>query len=220
MADNNPGHVFRGQRQQRNARQVMPTSKPAHILVVDDDPRVTKLLRELFTAEGFIVSEAQDGTTMYACLNTQAVDLITLDLKLGGEDGLSLAREIRSKHNVPIIIITGKAKVIDRVAGLELGVDDYITKPFNLREVLARVRAVLRRYTAPAAQPAETSLASYAFDGWVLEQTRRQLVSAAGEVVPFTTADFNLLEVFVNNPQRVLSRDNIMNMLKGHSGKE
>ena len=122
----------------------MSLSSPLRILIVDDDARVRKILRECFTDDGFAVFEAQDGSEMHACIQKEAVDLITLDLKLGGEDGLALAREVRSRHNLPIIIITGKGKAIDRVAGLELGADDYIAKPFHLRETLARVRAVLR----------------------------------------------------------------------------
>ncbi len=194
----------------------MPASSPSHILVVDDDPQVRRLLHKFLAAEGFAVSEAEDGPALNACLESRNVDLITLDLRLGGEDGLLLAREIRSRHNVPIIIITGKGKAIDRVAGLELGADDYIAKPFNLRELLARIRAVLRRYGQTPSQAAERTVEGLGFEGWMLDVTRRQLMSAKGEVVPLTTTDFNLLEAFLRCPQRVLSRDEIMNMLKGH----
>src|SRR3990170_8116235 len=122
-----------------------------HILVVDDEPEIRTLLRKCFEREGFQVAEAKDGAELRARIEQQPVSLITLDLTLGGEDGLELAREIRSRCNVPIMMITGKGDTIDRVVGLELGADDYITKPFQLREVLARVRAVLRRYEGPAA---------------------------------------------------------------------
>lgn len=193
---------------------------PAQILVVDDEPLVRKLLKECFLAEGFNVVEAQNGAEMHACLDGQSVDLITLDLKLGGDDGLSLAREIRSKRNVPIVIITGKGKAIDRVVGLELGADDYVSKPFNARELVARVRAVLRRYSGltPGPQQSAGPAAhdySYAFEGWRLDPARRELATASGEVKELTTTEFNLLEVFVKCPQRVLTRDNIMDMLKG-----
>ena len=196
------------------------TASPAHILVIDDEPQVRKVLRECLAAEGYAVSEAKDGAELQAYLDHQVVDLITLDLKLAGEDGLSLARQIRSQRNIPIVIITGKGKVIDRVAGLELGADDYIAKPFNVREVLARVRAVLRRYGSSeqiaTARPLPDTTVRYEFNGWVLDRARRQLTTLDGQVQSLTTAEFNLLEVFVRNPQRVLSRDEIMDMLKGH----
>src|SRR5262245_411616 len=180
------------------------------ILVVDDEGEVRALLRKCLEREGFRVVEAKDGAALRARIEGHPVSLITLDLTLGGEDGLELAREIRSRCNVPIIMITGKGDTIDRVVGLELGADDYITKPFSLREVLARVRAVLRRY-APAAAAAQNPAAHerYAFEGMVLDVTQREL-SVAGSVQELTTAEFNLLEIFVKRPHRVLTRDNIM----------
>ena len=191
----------------------------AHILVVDDEPEIRALLRKCFEREGFQVAEAQDGAGLRARIGQQPVNLITLDLTLGGEDGLELAREIRAKCNVPIVMITGKGDTIDRVVGLELGADDYITKPFQLREVVARVRAVLRRYSA-AEQPARPTIAAeherYAFDSMVLDVTCRELSRGAGKLQELTTAEFNLLEIFAKRPHRVLSRDNIMDLLKGH----
>ena len=157
--------------------------------------------------------------SLRARIEQQPSNLITLDLTLGGDDGLELAREVRARCNVPIIMITGKGDTIDRVVGLELGADDYITKPFQLREVVARVRAVLRRYGAAeqAAQPAvEAEHQRYAFDQMVLDLTCRELSSGAGKMQELTTAEFNLLEIFVKRPHRVLSRDNIMDLLKGH----
>ena len=150
----------------------------AHILVVDDEAEVRSLLRTGLEREGFAVSEAKDGASLMAVLEKGSIDLITLDVRLSGEDGFSLAREVRTKQNVPIVMITGMGDMTDRVVGLELGADDYITKPFHMREVLARIRAVLRRY-APVA--AEVSRAShelkkslrYAFDGWSLDIARR-----------------------------------------------
>jgi two-component system, OmpR family, response regulator len=187
------------------------------ILIVDDEPEIRALLRKCFEREGFRVVEARDGGELRARLGSQAPSLITLDLTLGGEDGLVLAREIRAKCNIPIIMITGKGDTIDRVVGLELGADDYITKPFQLREVVARVRAVLRRYN-PAEQAAVAAGAEherYAFADMVLDLTCREL-NARGDVQELTTAEFNLLEIFVKRPNRVLSRDNIMDLLKGH----
>ncbi len=195
--------------------------KAQHILVVDDDDAVRLLLRECFEFEGFKVSEARDGDELAAHLAADAPDLITLDLKLGGENGLELARKIRETRNVPIVMITGKSDTIDRVVGLELGADDYIGKPFHVREVLARVRAVLRRYQfAPSmadAVPAPVAAGErYAFGDWFLDLPRRELKSSGGTVQDLTTAEFNMLEMFVKRSARVLSRDNIMDLLKGH----
>jgi DNA-binding response OmpR family regulator len=185
-----------------------------HILVVDDDPRVRTLLRRCFEGEGFTVSEAKDGKELRNSLERDAVTLITLDLGLGGENGLDLAREIRARHSIPIIMLTGKGDPIDRVVGLELGADDYLAKPFELRELVARVRAVLRR-TANA-NPSAASGSVYAFEGWILDIGRRSLSRDTGEMQELTTSEFNLLEVFVRRPQRPLSRDDIMDLLKGH----
>jgi two-component system, OmpR family, response regulator len=189
-----------------------------HILVVDDEPEIRMLLRKCFEREGFQVTEACNGAELRARIEQGPVSLITLDLTLGGDDGLELAREVRARCNVPIVMITGKGDTIDRVVGLELGADDYITKPFQLREVLARVRAVLRRYGAGEAPVAPTPSAHerYAFDGMVLDIARRDLARHGGELQELTTAEFNLLEIFVKRPHRVLSRDNIMDLLKGH----
>lgn len=186
------------------------------ILVVDDEGEVRTLLRKCFEREGFHVLEAKDGAELRAHIEQHPISLITLDLTLGGEDGLELAREIRAKCNVPIVMISGKGDTIDRVVGLELGADDYITKPFQLREVLARVRAVLRRY-APTPPAVAAASERYAFADMVLDVPRRELARGAGSVQDLTTAEFNLLEIFVKRPHRVLSRDNIMDLLKGHA---
>jgi two-component system OmpR family response regulator len=185
-----------------------------HILVVDDDPKVRTLLRRCFEGEGFAVSEAKDGAELRASLKHDPVTLITLDLNLGKENGLDIAREIRQERNIPIIMLTGKGDAIDRVVGLELGADDYLAKPFELRELVARVRAVLRRTSA-----ANTSAApeqKYVFEGWVFDIHRRSLKRESGAEQDLTTSEFNLLEAFVKRPHRVLSRDDIMDVLKGH----
>jgi len=195
-------------------------AKP-QILIVDDEPKIRSLLRRYFEREGLAVSEAKNGSELRSQIQQQPPDLITLDLTLSGEDGLELAREVRAKCNVPIIMITGKGDTIDRVVGLELGADDYITKPFQLREVLARVRAVLRRYGA--AEPAAAAPAAqtpgherYGFGTMVLDVTQREFFRD-GVPHELTTAEFNLLELFVKRPHRVLTRDNIMDLLKGHA---
>jgi DNA-binding response OmpR family regulator len=185
-----------------------------HILVVDDDPKVRTLLRRCFEGEGFSVSEARDGTELRAQLDRHPITLITLDLNLGNENGLDLAREIRKARSIPIIMLTGKGDTIDKVVGLEVGADDYLAKPFELRELLARVRAVLRRSNA-ASEPTPSGH-RFAFDGWVLDVNRRSLSRPTGEPQELTTSEFNLLEAFVKRPHRVLSRDDIMDLLKGH----
>jgi two-component system OmpR family response regulator len=198
----------------------MAQPAPAHILIVDDEAEVRRLLEAGLKAEGYAVSEAADGAGLMAMLEKKPVDLITLDVRLGGEDGFNLAREVRAKNNVPIIMISGKGDMIDRVVGLELGADDYIAKPFHMREVLARVRAVLRRYETQGAEPARASPAEksrrFEFDGWVLDAGRRALVNPEGKDRELTTAEFNLLLLLVERPGRVLSRDELMDLLKGH----
>ena len=197
-----------------------PSRTAKHILVVDDEAAVRTLLRECFELEGYRVSEAADAASAKAQLEPEPPHLITLDLKLGGDDGLDLARQIRGICNVPIVMITGKGDMIDRVIGLELGADDYISKPFHVREVLARVKAVLRRYEAvpsPREVPSRPGAEhTYHFAGWALDITRRELKGAGGASTELTTAEFNLLALFVERPHRVLSRDNIMDLLKGH----
>jgi len=196
---------------------------PDAILIVDDEPQIRALLRAGLEAEGFAVAEASNGAEAEAQLAARAVSLMTLDLKLGGEDGLKVARDLRARRNTPIIMITGKGDPIDRVVGLELGADDYIAKPFLMREVIARVRAVLRRYQAPeAGAPAPEAGEPpaggkrYAFDGWTVDLARREVRAPDGALCDLTTAEFNLLAILVQRPGRVLSRDELMDLLKGH----
>lgn len=195
-------------------------SDKCHILVVDDDPRIRDMLARYFEGEGFQVSQAQDGPSMRQQTAGTSFDLILLDLNLPGEDGLSLAREIRSQSSVPIIMVTGKGDMVDRVVGLEMGADDYITKPFHLREVLARVRTVLRRSSQPIQAPAETVPKEEAgerlgFDGWQIDLAKRELMSPKGKPVALTTGEFDLLSAFVGSPNRPLNRDQIMDLVRG-----
>jgi DNA-binding response OmpR family regulator len=198
----------------------MTKPSPSHILIVEDDAKVRLLLRRCFEGEGFRVSEAASGAEALERLTAGTFDLITLDLNLPDGDGFAVGREIRSRSAVPIIMVTGKGDTIDRVVGLELGADDYITKPFQLREVVARVRAVLRRTassspraTQGGAGAKETTLA---FEGWVLDVPKRELKSSAGTTCDLTTSEFDLLKVFATHANRVLSRDQIMDLLRGH----
>jgi DNA-binding response OmpR family regulator len=188
-----------------------------HILVVDDDDQVRRMLRRCFEDEGYRVSEAMDQAGVTLALG-DGIDLITLDLNLGGTDGLTIARTVRQSWDLPIIMITGKGDMIDRIVGLEIGADDYIAKPFHLREVLARVRSVLRR-AGPRSQPATASAATggtqIRFDGFVLDLDRRELSGPEGDI-RITSGEFDLLALFARHPHRVLSRDQIMDLLKGH----
>lgn len=188
------------------------------ILVVDDDPEIRHLLRTCFEREGYIVSEACDAVGARTALDRGSISLVTLDLTLGRDDGLTLAREIRAAGDVPIVMVSGKGDAVDRIVGLELGADDYICKPFNLREVLARVRAVLRRHEASGliSTIGDVAHERFCFGGWILDVTNRGLADSAGSAHELTTGEFNLLEMFVRRPHRVLSRDDIMDLLKGH----
>ena len=198
----------------------MPQKPPPHILVVDDDPQIRLLLRNCFELEGYGVTEASSGDEVRTCVGDREIDLITLDLKLDGEDGLAIARELRATTSVPIVMITGKNDTIDTVLGLEMGADDYIAKPFHVREVLARVRSVLRR--AEGSVRPQTDVAAspkadrFRFGGWTIDLSRLELRDADGSVCELTTGEFKLLEIFVRHANRVLSRDQLMDLLKGH----
>jgi len=192
---------------------------PTYILVVDDDQRVRDMLCRYLEQEGFSVTGVEDGVAMRRHLLENPVDLVLLDLVMPGEDGLSLSREIRAGSNLPIIMLTGKGEPIDRVVGLEVGADDYITKPFHLREVLARIRSVLRRSaTSPVTESGSDSSDDserVQFAGWRFDMVRRELRNPDGSPVPLTTGEFNLLSALVKRPNRPLDRDQIMDLVKG-----
>ena len=196
----------------------MQRTSKISILVVDDDAKIRTLLRRLFEGEGWQGLEASSREEVRGQLAGGRVDLITLDLMLDGEDGLTIARELRQDSNIPIIMVSGKGDTIDRVVGLEIGADDYITKPFHLREVLARVRAVLRRSEEATAATSFSLSAreAFCFGGFTVDLSKRELHGPEGLLIPLTTAEFALLEVFVRNVNRVLSRDRIMDLTKGH----
>lgn len=192
--------------------------KNAVILVVDDDPKIRTLLRRCFEGEGSQVREAGDKTATMEALSTGQIDLVTLDLDLGGDDGFDVARTIRANSFVPIIMLTGKKDVIDRVVGLEVGADDYISKPFHLREIIARVKSVLRRTRSPE-QPkiAAQDSTCWLFDDMVAIPEEMTLLDRDHQVVELTSGEFALLEVFLRHPKRVLSRDQLMDLTGGQS---
>ncbi|OOG37687.1 DNA-binding response regulator [Rhodanobacter sp. C06] len=190
--------------------------EPLHLLVVDDDAGVLDLLRRYFAGQGFEVSTAADGAGMHAALARKPADLVLLDLGLPGEDGLELTRQLRRNWNGALIIITGRGESVDRVVGLELGADDYVTKPFDLRELLARVRSVLRR-SVPAMATAETAEATFQFAGYCLHPLERTLRNDRGDAIALTTGEYELLRVFVEHPNRVLSRDDLMERIHGRN---
>ena len=193
----------------------------SRILVVDDDPRICRLLVRYLTGEGYAVATAADGIEARQVLHDQPHDLVLLDLQLPGEDGLTIARELRATSDIAIIMITGKGDVFDKVVGLEVGADDYVTKPFHLREVLARIKSVLRRSAAPATAEREAAVVppceTVRFDRWQLELATRRLLGPGGAEQPLTAAEFNLLTAFLRNPQRVLSRDQLLDMVAGRN---
>lgn len=194
------------------------------ILVVDDDPKIRSLLRNVLEDDGFGVREAASGTDALDQLSHERVSLITLDIHLGAENGIEVARQIRLTSDVPIIMVTGKDDVIDRVVGLEVGADDYITKPFHVREVLARIRSVLRRSDGPnspsaaveISQPVEDQTTTQIrFDGMTAILDEMELLNREGVSCGLTSGDFKLLGVFLNRPKRVLSRDQLMDLMGG-----
>ena len=189
----------------------MPETLGAHILVVDDDPQVRSLLREYLGVNGLRVSVASTGREMLQILSDEAVDLLVLDLRLAGEDGMAIARSLRDESAIPIVMLTGVHEEADRVMGLELGSDDYITKPFSPREVLARIRTVLRR-TKSAAQASgrPPEVRAYRFGDFELNLRTRRLSRRDGRPVGLTNGEFNLLAALLAAPGRVLSRDRLL----------
>ncbi|AYD02768.1 response regulator [Neorhizobium sp. NCHU2750] len=189
----------------------------AHILVVDDDPRIRQMLARYFEGEGYRVTTVPDGVEMNVVMRQNSVDAVLLDLSLpGGRDGLDLARDIRATSDVPIMMLTGRDDVVDRIIGIEIGADDYIAKPFHLREVHARLKSILRRrQPAPAAKPAQEEDRIIRFEGWSLNLSRRQLVDPDGAEVELTTGEFDMLAAFLNHAGRVLTRDFLMDLTRG-----
>ena len=190
-------------------------SSQPHLLVVDDDAEILALIERYFSGQGFKVSTAASGTAMRAAIQVDSIDIVLLDLGLPGEDGFDLTRFLRANWKGAIIIVSGRGESVDRIVGLELGADDYVTKPFDLRELLARVRSVLRRSAPANAEPAVTNGAAIEFAGFRLDPHARLLTEPQGSPVPLTTGEYELLCIFLDHPNRVLSRDQLMGFMHG-----
>jgi two-component system OmpR family response regulator len=197
----------------------MPTEPSDHILIVDDDREIRDLLSRFLVKHGYRVSTAPDGRDMRRIMADARIDLIVLDVMMPGETGLTLCGQVRATSKVPIIMLTAVAEDTDRIIGLELGADDYLAKPFNPRELLARIRAVLRRsdQREPVAPVESDGGAVLAFSGWKLDLGTRQLTNPVGEAVELSTGEYDLLVAFAERPQRVLSRDRLLDLAKGRA---
>jgi DNA-binding response OmpR family regulator len=186
------------------------------ILIVDDDIRICRLLSRILTAEGYAVETVENGQAMWRALRTRTFDLVILDLRLsGGEDGLALARRLRTESDMPLIMLTGRSEQIDKIVGLEIGADDYVTKPFDRHELIARIRSLLRRSQLRNGAPngSDRVKSQIKFAGWTLDLGRRQLRAPGGEKIELTGFEFQLLSVLAQKPGRLLSRDQILELV-------
>jgi two-component system OmpR family response regulator len=223
MLQRNDGGVISKQgmtnavRPAQGSRPAGTTTRNPHIVLVEDDREISSLLVTFLQGNGVRVSVAPDGRRLTPLLRNESVDLLILDLMLPGEDGLSICRRLRSSSsNLPIIVLTAKGAEIDRIVGLEMGADDYLTKPFNPRELLARIRAVLRRSSSALMGDLRPDT-SLVFDGWRLNPIIRQLHDRNGVRVTLTSAEFDLLMTFCERPRRVLSREMLLDLTRGRS---
>ena len=196
--------------------------KQPHLLVVDDDREIRTLISQFLTKHGYRVSSARDGAEMMQVLDSSRIDLIVLDLMMPGEDGLALCRRLRAQPGpsgaIPIIMLTAMGEETDRIVGLEMGADDYLPKPFNPRELLARAKAVLRRATGlPVGSSAEPATRGMTFEGWRLDIAKRELWSPDKVLVQLSAGEFDLLVAFAEHPQRVLTRDQLLDLARGRA---
>lgn len=187
-----------------------------HILIVDDDREIRDLLARFLVKHGLRVSTAKDGVEMMKVLAEGAIDLIVLDVMMPGEDGLVLCRRLRASSNIPIIMLTAMGEETDRIIGLEMGADDYLPKPFNPRELLARIKSVIRRSAVAAPSVADPDQ-TLKFQGWILDPGARTLSDSSGEKINLSTGEYELLYAFATHPRRVLSRDQLLDLARGRS---
>lgn len=193
------------------------TGRAAHILIVDDDLKIRSGLAKFLMDQGLRVTTAADGREMMAKLATANVDLIVLDVMLPGKDGLGLCREVSAERTIPVILLTALATETDRIIGLEIGAEDYVCKPFSPRELLARIRVVLRRRDLNPGAAVRPSVRTHAFAGWRLDARARTLSSPTGAHVELTTGEFELLQAFVDHPNVVLTRDQLLDLARGRA---
>ena len=189
----------------------------AHLLIVDDDKELCSLLSKFLTGQGYRVSVAHDGNAMLMILDSSRINLVVLDLMLPGEDGLALCRRLRATSTLPIIMLTAMGEEVDRIIGLEMGADDYLAKGANPRELLARIRAVLRRAGAPDTGAVDEKNRVLEFAGWRLDVAHRQLFSPTNALVALRPGEFDLLLVLAERPQRVLTRDQLLDLSRGRT---
>src|ERR1051325_10556586 len=194
-----------------------PASVHPHVLVVDDDPTIRELVSDYLGKNELRVTAVPDGAGMRDALGQPVVDLVVLDLGLRGEDGMTIARRMRDESEIPMVMLTGRKEEADRVMGLELGADDYITKPFSPRELLARIRTVLRRRRAEVRQGKPDGVRAYRFDGWELNLNVRRLTAPDGRTIALTNGEFSLLVVLLGAPHRILSRDQLLDLSRLHN---
>jgi len=190
-------------------------SHEPHILIVDDERDIREPLAQYLGRNGLRVSKAENAGRAREILAAYAIDLVLLDIMMPGEDGLALTGYIRATTNIPVILLTAKAEETDRIVGLEIGADDYVTKPFSPRELLARIKVILRRAGQGPAPVRAPDADAYAFGPWVLKTGERELVDREGVAVPLSTGEYNLLLAFVTHPKRVLTRDQLLDLSQG-----
>ena len=188
-----------------------------HLLLVDDERDIRDPLAAYLTKQGYRVTKAEDAATARKLLAAYAIELVILDIMMPGEDGLSLCRHIRANSDTPVILLTARAEDTDRIVGLEMGADDYLVKPFNPRELVARIKAVLRRSAGGQVRAPEGG--AYAFGPWILKVGERELVGEDGVAVPLSTGEFNLLSALVARPRQVLTRDQLLDLAQGREAE-
>jgi two-component system OmpR family response regulator len=188
---------------------------PDHILIVDDDAEIRQLLGSYLLKNGLKATAVADGKAMWQALDTMRMDLIVLDLMLPGEDGLTLCRKLRAKSDIPVIMLTARGDETDRIVGLEMGADDYLPKPFSARELLARIKVILRRARSLPDNLRPEEVRNITFAGWTLDTAQRHLVSSTGVVTALSGAEYRLLRIFLSHPNRVLNRDQLVDLTQG-----
>jgi two-component system OmpR family response regulator len=194
-------------------------TKQDHILVVDDDAEIRSLLREYLQKQGYRVTVVADGKAMQAALATAHPDLVVLDLMLPGEDGLSLCRTLRARSSLPVIMLTARGEETDRIVGLEMGADDYLAKPFSPRELLARIRSVLRRTRSLPDNLAPETVSAFRFGGWTLDAATRNLTAPDGVVIALSGTEYRLLRIFLAHPNRVLTREQLIDLMSSRDAE-